>query len=183
MYESLFRAARLLTPPPVTHASFAFSRAPARRSSRTEGFLIELTLDDSSQPIPGPTKITNLYFAMPPSGGTSWVSAFFSQSTNRVGVYLRFTKGNFADRAYESLQEQRAEIEEAIGIDITWDDTRRSIISSMPVSDVFDPGRRSEIGDFFSDIRHGQSVCKRIQAAARKNLGRDHVMKDGFVQQ
>ena len=95
--------------------------------------------------------MTNLYFAMPPSGSTSWVSAFFSQSTNRVGVYLRFTKGNFADRAYESLREQRAEIEEAIGVDVTWDDSRCSIISSMPVPDVFDAGRRAEIVDFFSD--------------------------------
>ena len=114
-------------------------------------FLSALELDDSSQPIPGSTKITNLYFPMPPSGATSWVSAFFSQSTNRVGVYLRFTKGNFADRAYEALKEHRQEIDDEIGIDLAWDDGRRSISSSMPVADVFDPSRRSDISEFFAD--------------------------------
>ncbi len=114
-------------------------------------FLSTLTLDDASQPIPGSGKSTNIYFPMPPSGATSWVSAYFSQSTKRVGVYLRFTRGNFADRAYETLSEQRQEIDEEIGIDLTWDDPRQTILSRKPVEDVFDPSRRAEIAEFFAD--------------------------------
>ena len=50
--------------------------------------LHDLRLDDASQPLAKPTESTNVYFPMPPSGSIAWVSAYFAQSKNRVGVYL-----------------------------------------------------------------------------------------------
>jgi hypothetical protein len=114
-------------------------------------FLADLRLDDASQPIPDPTSITNLYFAMPPSGGVSWVSAFFSKSKSMIGVYLRFAKGSFSDLAYRRLSEDRQSIDREIGIELEWDDARQTLVAYKRIKDVFDPASRAEISEFLAD--------------------------------
>jgi hypothetical protein len=116
-----------------------------------EEFLSELRLDDTSQPFAKPTRNENIYFPMPPSGSTAWTSAYFSTSKKRVGVYLKMTKGSFADMAYDRLSADREEINRALGPNALWDDGEKSIAVRKQFADVLAPTSRVEIKRFFAD--------------------------------
>jgi hypothetical protein len=114
-------------------------------------FLDDLKLDDPSQPFARPTKTENIYFAMPPSSSTAWVSAYFSRTKGRVGVYLRFTKGAFAEAAFERLLAERVQIDEELGADVLWQPEDNCVALRKPVSDPLAPQARLEIKQFFAD--------------------------------
>ncbi len=82
-------------------------------------FLDDLKLDDPAQPFPNQTKIGNVFLRMP-KGSSAWITLFFLQSDNRVGVFLTFTRGNLGDRIFERLSEKKERIEEELGIPVTW---------------------------------------------------------------
>jgi hypothetical protein len=114
-------------------------------------FLRELRLDDATQPLAKPTKTENVYFPLPPNGGTAWVSAYFSKSKERVGVYLRMTDGAFADMAFARFLEEREQINEELGHDATWDVEDHSIVIRLQLTDVFASDARAQIKKFFAD--------------------------------
>jgi hypothetical protein len=58
---------------------------------------------------------------MPPSGAAAWVSAYFSQSTKTVGVYLTFSR-DFSPSAWPELRSQKAEIEAEMELTLSWED-------------------------------------------------------------
>lgn len=122
-----------------------------------EGFWSDLVprlqLDDTSQPPPNIPKSSNLWFEMPPSRDVIWMCAFFSQSSGRVGVYMRFQKA-FGLQAYDALAESRQEIEADLGVEAEWQEKNplnRTIATYLPVPNVFAPEYRQQIRDFFLD--------------------------------
>jgi hypothetical protein len=116
-------------------------------------FTQQLKLDDPGQPIPKSTKIGNLYFTMPPSGGVSWVGLFFSKRNRSVGVYLTFTKGTFGDRAYAELYADRTAIEDEMGRELDWEsvDGKHVIAIRREFDDIWASTNREAIKTFLAE--------------------------------
>lgn len=114
--------------------------------------LKKLVLDDASQPIGKPTRTQNYFLPMPPSGGQAWVSAYFASSQHCVGVYLRFTRGNFADAAYQRLLEDQDTITSELGLPVEWQSIggQHSVIIRREYENPLDERYRDEILDFFA---------------------------------
>ena len=74
---------------------------------------------EASQPISKPAKSTNQYFAMP-MGSECRISAYLGQSTGQAGVYLRCTRNATSDRIYDSLFQNKDEIDKALGVKVEW---------------------------------------------------------------
>lgn len=115
-------------------------------------FLSELKLDDVAQPMASPTKQGNIFFMMP-SGSDSWITVFFSQRSRRVGLFLTFRRGAFADMAYQRLLEDREEIDRELGIPVEWqsESGKHKIVSSVPFPDLLAPDHRAEIKAWLAD--------------------------------
>lgn len=113
----------------------------------------KLSLDDASQPVGKPTKSQNYFLAMPPSPSQAWVSAYFATSQKCVGVYLRFTRGNFGDAAYEQLLEDREAIDLELGIPVEWQSIggQHSVIIRKDYIDPLAELFREEILTFFAE--------------------------------
>ena len=116
-------------------------------------FLGKLKLDDPGQPLANVTITTNAYFSLPPSGGTTWISAFFSKYHERVGVYLTWLKGPFADAAYSKLVSEKEAIEEEIGLPIEWSsiEGKHRISIRKSYDDVWSEKNRDDIQSYFAD--------------------------------
>ena len=117
-------------------------------------FIGKLHLDDSSQPFAKPNTGTNIYFSMPPSGGTAWVSAYFAQSKSRVGVYLTFTRNTqFAPVAWKALKAEAKQIEEELGVPVDWltDEDGKFMVACRMSYEKLDGRGLDEIRKFFAD--------------------------------
>lgn len=115
-------------------------------------FLGNLQLDDASQPMANVTESTNVFFPMPPSGGTAWVSAYFMQTKKRVGVYLTFQRGGVANVAWAALNAEKDSINDALGFEALWQEDsegKYQIASRLPYDNLNDPDTLAEIGQFF----------------------------------
>jgi len=119
--------------------------------------LERIRFDDPDQPMANVTRVGNIFFSMPPSGGQVWLSAFFVQDRGEVGAYLRFASGELGDRLFEDLKEERESIDAEAGIPLKWrdgdDDKLHSITSSRTYGrgEAKNPARREEILDFLAD--------------------------------
>ncbi len=114
-------------------------------------FLAELRLDDVSQPLPNPTKIGNV-FIIPRAGDQSWITIYFSKAKNEVGVYLTFYRGDFGDRAYASLREERSQIDRELNLPVEWqsDNGKYRILVKKRFSNIYDTAYREEIKSFLA---------------------------------
>ncbi|MCY4610342.1 MAG: DUF4268 domain-containing protein [Gammaproteobacteria bacterium] len=112
----------------------------------------DLELDDPDQPHPNLTKSGNVFFRMPHSD--IWIALYFVQKECRVGAYLTAYRGNFGNRIFEQLSEDKDRIEEELGIPVQWtsEDGRHWIGSSKKFPGLMDPTYRTEIKDFLADI-------------------------------
>ena len=115
-------------------------------------FLNDLQLDDASQQFANPTKSENIYFKVPPAMSTAWISAYFSKSTNTVGVYLRTSKKEVGDTYYRALLADKENIENDLGFAPVWREYAGSysISVSKPFSDVHSEENRAAIKEFFA---------------------------------
>ena len=115
-------------------------------------FLNELQLDDASQQPANPTKSENIYFKMPPTMSTAWISAYFSKATNTVGVYVRTSKKEVGDTYYQALLADKEEIETDLSLTPVWREYAGSysISISKPFSDVHSKENRDAIKEFFA---------------------------------
>lgn len=109
-----------------------------------EKFLNAINLDDPEQPIPKPVAVGNISFALPPSGGTAWITVFFSKSTKETGCFLRLTNSEQGNELYEELQGMREEIDQELPFDAVWDHDRK-VKRIMRVSGNWPPFDRPEI--------------------------------------
>lgn len=116
--------------------------------------IANLKLDDPSQPLPRTIpRSPNFYLPMPPSSSQAWVTVYMAGSKNLVGVFLTFTRGELANHIYQTLTEEKAAIEEEIGIPLTWtsDGDKHSIGSDLSITDVRARENESELMEFYSD--------------------------------
>lgn len=126
----------------------------ARALAFWTGFLRNLKLDDQSQPVPEPKGNTNLFFSMPPKGGTAWVSCWIGYyGGNEAGVYLTFLRGPQGDAVYGYLEGQREAIEADIALKLTWESKngKHSIWARRQFKDVLGPEERAEIHRYLGD--------------------------------
>lgn len=116
--------------------------------------LKDLKLDDTSQPYPTSTgKNGNIFFPLPPSGGQCWISVYFLQQKKHVGVYLTFSRGDYADHVYKVLLSDKDAIDEELGIPVEWEskDGKYSIWSHRTYDDPKDEKHREEIKSYLND--------------------------------
>ncbi len=116
-------------------------------------FLAELKLDDVSQPMAKVTRQGKIFFPMPPSGGTAWITVYFYQRRQEVGVFLTFIRGELADHLYQALSNDQASIDQEIGIPIVWESTdgKYKIADRLNVGDLRSDANRDQIKQFFAD--------------------------------
>lgn len=115
-------------------------------------FLDEIRLDDVSQPIGNPQKFGNVFFAFPTKHG-AWITVYFLKAENKVGVFLGFTRGKFAEFVCERLSEQQDEINRGLSVSAEWEsvDGKCRIISSKQFPDIRAAEHREEIKGFLAD--------------------------------
>jgi hypothetical protein len=134
-------------------------REPSELEQFYQGFwpelIEELQLDDTSQPMPKSLgKVGNIFFMLPPGRGGSWVTVYFYQQSQEVGVFLTFPRGALADEIYQKLSLQREEIDRELGIDVTWEanDGKYKIVCRKRFPELRDAAYREDIKAFFKDV-------------------------------
>ena len=119
------------------------------------GVLAGLRLDDQGQTVNPPARSTNQFFPMP-EGSQAWVSAYVAPSANRAGVYLTFTKGPIGDRMFDALQVDKVEIEDVLGVPVSWESTgpnktKQWVSSAKDYSGVLLGAHRKELQQELAD--------------------------------
>ncbi|MCP9817261.1 DUF4268 domain-containing protein [Synechococcus sp. GreenBA-s] len=119
-------------------------------------YLSKLRLPDATLMPREPAKSTNQYFAMPPSGNLAWLSAYIAQSSGKAGVYLTFAKA-YADgpEIYEYLLASRQEIEDELGVSLSWDRAGNKVYIGVPRStytDLNNPQDRERVITYLADM-------------------------------
>jgi hypothetical protein len=116
-------------------------------------FLAELRLDDVSQPLARPTRSGNVFFALPPSMSQSWVTVYFSQAKQEVGVFLTFRRGELGDLAYERLLAEREEIEAELGPLAEWrtSNGKHTVTESRKFPRLHSEEQRHPIKEFLAE--------------------------------
>lgn len=88
----------------------------ARYRAFWSAFLRQMVALDPSFRVLKPANSTNQFFAMPPAGGSCWVSAMVSKSVGKAGVYCAASKSfPMAEQVGSALVEQRDSISKEIG--------------------------------------------------------------------
>ena len=117
--------------------------------------LSTLKLDDPSQPYPKSTgKNGNIFFPMPPSSNECWITVYFYQQRKEVGVFLTFTRGEYADHVYRTLLADKDAINSELGINVEWEakgDNKYSIWAHRIYDNPKDDKYREEIKLFLAD--------------------------------
>jgi len=115
-------------------------------------FIDQLNFDDPGQSLPNPTRSQNLYI-YPGIDKSSWISAYFAQSTGRVGVYYRFHSSQNGQMIKEQLTPYIEEIKSELGdkVNWTWDDGLTNAFGViLPLNDVKNEINKSLIFEFFN---------------------------------
>lgn len=115
-------------------------------------FIEILEFDDPEQSEPKVTKGQNLYI-YPGIDKNNWISCYFMQSGNRVGVYFKFHSTQKGQSQKEQLDEYKDEIKSELGNKIiwSWDDSLTDAFGvRLNVEDVYNPKNRKAIIDFFT---------------------------------
>lgn len=115
-------------------------------------FLNQLDLDDPECSIPPITKSWNLA-SYPGLDKNSKISAYFSKSSGRVGVYFKFRNNQQGLSLKEKLSDFKDDIKLELDEQVNWD-WHDSLVDGFsirkPFDDVYHPKNRKEIIEFFS---------------------------------
>ncbi|UXX79487.1 DUF4268 domain-containing protein [Reichenbachiella carrageenanivorans] len=111
----------------------------------------QLSFDDPGQPMPNPAKGTNLY-VYPAQSKKAWISAYFSKSQQKVGVYFRVSGDAEGKAILDSLEDSKEDIRKELGeqIRFNWDGDFNAEIA-ISINDVFSDSNREEIKDFYKN--------------------------------
>ena len=112
-------------------------------------FLQELRLDDPAQARPNLPKSTNIFFHLPTKN--AWVSAYFSRSTQVVGVYFSCSNNQSGRDIASFIMDAREEVVSQLGSDVHWNFTDQGghIGVHRSFEDVHSAAHRDEIKKFF----------------------------------
>jgi len=97
-------------------------------------YLSVLSLSDATQALPSNSpKGTNLFLSLPPSGAKAWISAYIAKSAGKGGVYLTFLKAfDKVNEFYERLLAEKQEIEEIVGVQLSWVKEGNKVYITVP---------------------------------------------------
>jgi len=120
-------------------------------------YLKTLKLDDPLQPLPTkPAKSRNIFFGMPPSANSAWISAYIALSKGIGGVYLTFGKSfDKLNEFYEQLLLQREDIERSFGDRLSWERNGDKIFIGAPnvlFSDLKQDDQRQRVIAYLAEI-------------------------------
>jgi len=108
----------------------------------------DLSFDDPGQAMPNYSTGTNLFIYL--GTNQAWVSAYFMQSQNRVGVYFACGNSPVGQDIYQSLSNDRKAIKDELGLDVAaGSENGVDFDMRLNCADVFADGSRKEIQDFF----------------------------------
>lgn len=116
-------------------------------------FIEELDLDDPGQSLPNPSINQNLY-VYPGGDKSSWISAYFSQSSKRVGVYFRCANNQKGQDIANKIFEHKSEILSELDNNIIWNwDTPNidGFAIRLQIEDVYANQNRETIKEFFKN--------------------------------
>ena len=84
---------------------------------------------------------------MPPSGNQVWITVYFMQNKNKVGLFLTFRKGSLGDIVYEKLRAEKESIDSELAIRVEWSSTdgKHVISISRHYDDVKSREHREQI--------------------------------------
>lgn len=129
-------------------------------------FAARLQLDDPAVPKPNPVRLGNVFVTMP-KGSNSWITVYRYRRHNTVGVYLTCYKGEFGDRLFERLREDRERIDAELAVPVDWtsEDGKHRVETFKQFPDINDPQYRDAMLDFLADRtnRFVNSFRTRIQ--------------------
>lgn len=109
----------------------------------------DLQLDDPDQPMANPVAKGNIFFALPPSFATAWITLYFSKASSEVGCFARLARNEDGVFLYEGLKDDAEAIESEIPFKIRWDNTGHRIITTKSIKTDWPPVNDSEVKDFF----------------------------------
>ena len=117
-----------------------------------EEFCAQLRLDDASVPPPNPTTKGFVTLKMP-AGSNSGIRLYCRQSDKRVGIFLKFARGELGDRIYARLKEDRACIDDDLGLPCDWvaEDSQHYVDSFRSIPDIRNSKYREQIMAFLAD--------------------------------
>ena len=156
------------------------SKDSAWREAFWTEYLKKLQLDNASQPLPPkPSRDTNLYLPMPPSGHACWLSVYLARGSGTTGVYLTWTRTYaLASEIYAALRAAKDDIEAEVGQPLVWtatDDGKFVIESTRVLGNVSDPAQREAVLAFLCNQtnRMVNALRPRIEAvlAEQKTVG------------
>lgn len=116
-------------------------------------FIEVLEFDDPEQIMPNVTKGQNL-FIYPGQDKNNWISCYFSQSKQIVGVYFRFGNNQKGLSQKEELNEYKEEIRDELGNEMiwSWDQSPTDGFGiRLDIDDFYDTKSRLKIKDFFEE--------------------------------
>ena len=138
------------------NSSLTMAESPQRKKERKfyldfwDELINELSFDDPGQPMPKKTDHQNLY-VHPGKSKKARISAYFSNSSNRVGVYFVLLKGEEGEAMFSALSDYEESIKQELGENINWGwDDKKTISIHLPCDDVFASENRDEIKRFFN---------------------------------
>jgi len=113
-------------------------------------FIKQLNLDDPGQALPAQKNGANIYL-YPGNDKKAWISAYFSNSTKRVGVYFRTSNDQKGKEILTMLEFQKAQIKEELGSRIlcTIEESDNFVVR-LQCDDVFSNENRLAIMGFFN---------------------------------
>ena len=115
-------------------------------------FAARLQLDDPAVPKPNPVRLGNVFVTMP-KGSNSWITVYRYRRHNTVGVYLTCSKGEFGDRLFERLREDRERIDEELAVPVEWtsEDGKHRVETFKQFPDINDPQYREAMLDYLAE--------------------------------
>ena len=144
--ESMNKASNVAVPNPELEKRRAFF------TKFWEEFIRELDFDVPGQNIPIPSIHQNLFVYPGGDKNSSWISAYFSQSSKRVGVYFRCGNNQNGIQIAEKIFSHKEEIIAELGDEVFWPsefpDTDGFGVR-FPLNDVYSEENREAIKDYF----------------------------------
>jgi len=126
-------------------------------------YVDQLELDDPSQATPKTSKSQNLYL-YPGLDKSTWISAYLSKSSGRVGVYFRFSTKQSGRSIKESLSAYSDEIRNELGDEVTWnwdDGPANAFGIVLPILDFDKAKNRKIVFQFFNKwINHFVNIVR-----------------------
>jgi len=138
------------------NSSLTMAESPQREKERKfyldfwNELINELSFDDPGQPMPKKIDHQNLY-VHPGKSKQARISAYFSKSSKRVGVYFAILKGEEGETMFSALSDYEESIKQELGENIKWNwNDEKTISIHLPCDDVFASENRDEIKKFFN---------------------------------